>query len=119
MRTLALLLILVLLPYFQCSDPASPLDDEPGWVREMIREFQVAPVGNPPQSIWKSQFNGQTTYYVPPQCCDQFGILYDAGGTILCFPDGGISGTGDGHCPDYFPKRTNVELVWKDSRTRS
>ncbi len=119
MKILALLLFLLSLPSFQCSDPASPLDSEPAWVRELIRGFQAAPVGNPPQSIWKSQFGLQTTYYVPPQCCDQFGILYDAAGTILCSPDGGFSGGGDGRCPDYFQRRTNVELVWKDPRTRS
>lgn len=119
MRTFALLLILLALPYFQCSDPSSPLDEEPAWVRDLIREFQAAPVGNPPQSIWKYEFNGQTVYHVPPQCCDQFGILYDAEGRIMCFPDGGFSGTGDGRCPDFRQKRQHEELVWKDCRQRS
>ena len=119
MRLFALLLLILAFPDFQCVDPASPLEDEPAWVRELIREFQAAPVGNPPQSIWKSEFNGHTTYYVLPQCCDQFGILYDEEGNVLCAPDGGISGGGDGRCPDYFQKRTNAQLVWQDSRKRS
>ena len=84
----------------------------------MISTFEREPVGNPPQSIWKSQFHGSTVYYVPPQCCDQFGILYDVAGTIICAPDGGIAGHGDGRCADYFTDRTGVVLVWKDPRTR-
>ena len=31
--------------------------------------------------------------------CDQYNCLYDAEGTILCAPAGGIAGSGDGQCP--------------------
>ncbi len=79
-------------------------------------KFKNEPVGNPPQSIWQYEYNGQTVYYVPPQCCDQFGQLYDASGTLLCAPDGGFTGRGDGKCPDFFKVRTNEVLIWKDSR---
>lgn len=57
-------------------------------------------------------------YYVPPQCCDQFSTLYDANGNVICAPDGGFFGTGDGRCPDFFTDRTNEKLVWNDGRTR-
>lgn len=116
MKTSALLFLLLAIPAFRCSDPESPLDSEPAWVRERIRDFEAAPVGNPPQSIWKYEYNGQNVYYIPPQCCDQFGILYDVKGNILCAPDGGIGGGGDGRCPDFREKRTKEELVWRDPR---
>ena len=92
--------------------------ENPAWVDELIRKFQSEPAGNPPQSIWRYDYNGQTVYYVPSQCCDQFSALYDAGGREICAPDGGLTGRGDGRCPDFFTKRTNEKLVWQDSRSR-
>ena len=97
-----------------CSQSTQP--ENPKWVDELIKRFQNAPVGNPPQSIWRYQFKGQVVYYVPPQCCDQFSSLYDINGNLICAPDGGFSGAGDGHCTDFFANRTNEKLVWKDPR---
>ena len=92
--------------------------ENPAWVDELIRKFQSEPAGNPPQSIWRYDYNGQTVYYVPPQCCDQFSALYDASGKEICAPDGGLTGRGDGRCPDFFAKRSGEKLVWQDTRAR-
>ena len=103
-----------------CSSTTEPTKEptKPPWVLKLIVEFQLQPVGNPPQSIWQYEFAGKTVYYVPPQCCDMFGSLYDADGTYICAPDGGIAGRGDGRCPNFRAERTNERLVWKDFRTR-
>ena len=90
----------------------------PKWVDQLIEQFKSQPVGNPPQSIWRYEYNGQSVYYVPAQCCDQYSSLYDAGGTVICAPDGGLTGTGDGRCADFQSKRTSETLIWKDTRTR-
>ena len=74
--------------------------DNPDWVDQLIVKFQNELAGNPPQSIWRHEYKGQTVYYVPAQCCDQFSTLYDADGNIICAPDGGYTGRGDGLCPD-------------------
>ena len=66
----------------------------------------------------RAHFNIENGYYVPPQCCDQFSTLYDADGAVICAPDGGITGRGDGKCPDFFQSRTNEKLFWEDSRTQ-
>jgi hypothetical protein len=90
----------------------------PSWVDELIARFTAAPVGNPPLSIYRFEYKDRTVYYVPPQCCDQFSSLYDAEGKIICSPDGGFTGRGDGRCTDFEKERTNERLIWKDSRTR-
>ncbi len=102
-----------------CSDIGS-LDGSgnPPWVDQLILQFQNAPPGNPPQSIWRYQYKGEAVYYVPPQCCDQFSVLYDSKANVICAPDGGFAGHGDGRCPDFFQERTNEVLIWRDSRTR-
>lgn len=90
----------------------------PDWVNDLIIKFKSEPVGNPPQSIWQYTYKKQIVYYVPPQCCDQFSTLYDKDGNIICAPDGGMTGSGDGKCPDFFEERTNEKLIWKDERVR-
>jgi len=115
-KIMAFLSILLPLLLIGCNHSTSP-DENPGWVKNLIATYEKDPVGNPPQSIWQYEYNGQVVYYVPPQCCDQFSTLYDANGTVICAPDGGITGQGDGKCSDFFQERRNEKLIWKDSRT--
>lgn len=100
-----------------CSHSAPPPSANPTWVDALIAEFQSEPVGNPPQSIYKYDYKGQTVYYVPPQCCDQYSQLYDTNGSIICAPDGGLTGHGDGKCADFPKESANRTLVWSDNRT--
>jgi hypothetical protein len=97
-----------------CSQSTSP--NNPDWVENLIVQFKSEPLGNPPQSIWRYNYNGQIVYYVPAQCCDQFSMLYDSDGNIIGAPDGGITGDGDGSITDFFTVRTNEKLIWKDTR---
>ncbi|NJD59788.1 MAG: hypothetical protein C3F13_16795 [Anaerolineales bacterium] len=85
---------------------------------KLIKQYQSDPVANPPLSIWLYDYNGQPVYFVPAHCCDIFSVVYDNNGSVLCAPDGGITGTGDGKCPDFYSVRTNEQLIWQDSRTR-
>jgi Tol biopolymer transport system component len=92
--------------------------ENPSWLDELIKKYQSEPVGNPPQSVWRYDYNGQMVYYIPPQCCDQYSALLDENGKFICAPDGGFTGKGDSRCPDFIENRTNEELIWEDSRTR-
>lgn len=116
MKNLIFVLPCFLILTISCSQSTEP--DTPDWVENLIVEFKSQPVGNPPQSIWQYMYKGQIVYYIPPQCCDQFSTLYDENGLIICAPDGGFSGAGDGKCPDFFSERKNEKLIWKDKRTR-
>jgi hypothetical protein len=118
MKIILTLTLISLLLAYGCSHSAPHQSNNPTWVDELIAKFQSDPVGNPPQSIYKYEYEGQTVYYVPPQCCDQFSELYDANGSIICAPDGGLTGSGDNRCPDFFNESTNESLIWNDSRTK-
>ena len=100
------------------SRGSAPQSGQSDWVTTQIAQFQKAPVGNPPQSIWQYEYNGNIVYYIPSQCCDQFSQLYDADGKLLCAPDGGISGKGDGKCPEFFQLRKNEILIWRGPRAK-
>lgn len=96
----------------------TPRQATPDWVRTQIAKFQAEQVGNPPQSIWQYEYNGETVFYIPAQCCDQFSQLYDATGKFICAPDGGLSGKGDGKCPDFNQTQKNGTLIWRDPRSK-
>jgi len=115
MRNPFLLSTILMAILLGCSHSTEP-NGNPDWVNALISKYQSEPVGNPPRSIWRYNYNGERVYYVPPQCCDQFSALYDNQGNIICAPDGGFTGAGDGRCPDFFSKRTDEQLIWKDSR---
>lgn len=88
----------------------------PAWLEEMIRRLKAGEKGNPPFTIWWYSYRGKTAYYFPPQCCEQYGQLYDGAGKLLCAPDGGKTGLGDGRCADFLKLRTGGELIWQDPR---
>ncbi len=88
------------------------------WLAKTVETIKQQPVGNPPQEVWQFEYDGKIVIYIAPSCCDMMSELFDEIGNKLCAPDGGITGMGDGKCPDFFEKRKNPVLLWKDSRSR-
>ena len=78
--------------------------------------MQAEPVRNPAGSVWQYSYNGQTVYYIPATCCDIPSQLFDGNCNLICSPDGGIAGGGDGKCADFFKTRKGEKLVWQDGR---
>lgn len=99
-----------------CATP-TPAADAPEWLAGIIAELQSEPVANPPATILMYQYQGRTVYYLRPRCCDVASTVYDSTGAIICSADGGLTGKGDGRCPDFFEKRTDEKLVWHDERS--
>ena len=91
--------------------------ETPAWLKDLIRSLEDAPVADPPASITRYEYKGETVYFVPQRCCDIFSDLYDADGTVIGHPDGGIAGQGDGRVPDFFHEHTGGEVIWRDFRT--
>lgn len=90
--------------------------NNPSWVNEFIKNQLSEPVANPPASLSKCEWKGQTVYYLPPRCCDIQSELYDKNGNLICRPDGGIAANGDGKCPDFNKEKQNCEVIWTDKR---
>jgi hypothetical protein len=88
----------------------------PDCINEKISSILSEGVWNPPAKIYSYIYNGQTVYYIPARCCDIPSTLYDQNCKIICHPDGGFSGMGDGKCNDFFSSRSDGQLVWEDPR---
>jgi hypothetical protein len=99
--------------------PASPTASSSVavWLQTLIRQIESEPVTNPPTAIYGYDYRAGTVYFRPSRCCDIRSELYDASGVLICQPDGGLDGKGDGRCPDFVDMRTNERVVWLDPRT--
>ena len=100
--------------FMGCKD--SDLDiDAPICIENKIEEIIDNEASNPPTQVWKWEVDNQIYYYITSDCCDQFNYLYTENCDILCAPDGGITGNGDGNCPD-FTSALKKTLIWEDKR---
>jgi len=89
----------------------------PKCIHAEIQRMKSEPVTDPAGSVWRYTYNGQTVYYVPANaCCDMQSTLYNSSCEVICHPDGGFSGHGDGQCSDFFTTRQDETLVWQDNR---
>lgn len=112
MRRTASVVVLCAIIGIACT----PVADRPAWLDEVIAELESEPVANPPALIAAYDYRGQTVFYLPPRCCDVPSTVYGPTGTVLCSADGGLTGRGDGRCPDFFAERRNERIVWRDTR---
>ncbi len=58
-------------------------------------------------------YEGDTVYLFEPPCCDRFSELYDRNGKLICHPAGGITGKGDGKCPDFVKKAEKIKSLYR------
>jgi hypothetical protein len=106
---IVLCLTLLALISGRCDDAAKS-----SCISSVIDSIKKEPVRNPPASVWSFEHEGKTFFYIPPYCCDNFGVIYDTQCNVLCHPDGGFSGRGDGKCEGI--DLSNKVLIWKDDR---
>ncbi len=90
--------------------------DTPSCIKNKIRKIQMQPVYNPPASVSLWELDGKKYYYFTSDCCDQMTELYNDQCELICHPDGGITGTGDGKCPDFTQGTLLKTVIWKDAR---
>jgi hypothetical protein len=75
--------------------------------------FNLTKLQNPPLEIWSYQYNNQLVYLTIGDCCDQYDRVYTSDCTLLCAPSGGITGKGDGKCPNFNEVAADGKLIWK------
>lgn len=101
-----MLILIVLSLLSACRDEPVPTA-----IANLISQYEADPRGSPHQ-VWRYEYAGATVYYMPPRCCDIASELYDESGKLLCKPDGGFTGRGNGKCPDFVSEGEKQELLW-------
>ena len=96
--------------------PESDTTARPAWLKARITAVLAERKRNPLTHIYRYQYGGQTVYYITAPCCDQYSEVFDTKGNLVCHPDGGMTGKGDGKCADFEKNKSNEKLVWQDPR---
>jgi len=102
--------------FIQPSEKAGIVAGTPDCIIGIINKIKREPVRNPPARVYKYWYNRQMVYYVTSYCCDIPSDLYDVNCNLICHPEGGITGSGDGRCADFFEVAGSRKLVWADNR---
>ena len=91
-------------------------NDAPNCLQQKIQAILAEPVRNPPARVLRFTYNGDSVFYIPAYCCDHYSELYDEECNLICHPDGGITGGGDGQCPTFWSTATDSVEIWRDQR---
>ena len=94
----------------------SDVTARPPWLKARIAAVLAERKRNPITRILRYDYDGKIVYYISAPCCDQYSDVFDTKGKLICHPDGGITGKGDGQCPDFEKRKSNEKLVWQDPR---
>ena len=94
----------------------SDVTARPPWLKQRIAAVLAERKRNPITRILRYDYDGKIVYYISAPCCDQYSDVLDTKGKLICHPDGGITGKGDGQCPDFEKRKSNEKLVWQDPR---
>jgi len=113
-RTITIFIIAISSIIISCEDSDLNID-VPVCIENKIEEIIDNDVSNPPTQVWKWEVDGNTYYYITANCCDQFNFLYNEQCELICAPDSGFTGAGDGNCP-VFTGEIIKTLVWEDQR---
>jgi hypothetical protein len=89
----------------------------PPFVAKLITQYKSASPSSSPGAVWKYRYKGAVVFYVPRlACCDIMSNLYDINGNLICHPDGGFAGSGDGRCSSFLAERKDGQQLWSDIR---
>ena len=113
-NTLIILFSIAFISLHSCKKPDLK-EEVPNCIENKIQDILDEPVRNPAAQVWKWEDNANTYYYITSDCCDQYNYLYDENCNVVCAPDGGFTGAGDGNCPT-FQGQVVKTLVWEDPR---
>ncbi len=116
MKTLLIFIISVSIAACTNKNLPQQSDTIPAAIQKKIDDIKKADVQNPPTVVYSYDYKGEKVFYFSAPCCDRYSDLFNAKGEIICHPDGGFTGKGDGECSDFGEKRANEVLIWKDER---
>jgi hypothetical protein len=108
------LVIILTVAAQKCKKDREPVI--PTCIMNRIEQIKKEPRWNPPAEVREYKYEGKRVFYFTSDCCDQYNEVYNDSCQLLCAPDGGLTGKGDGKCADFFKAAEKVGLVWKDER---
>ena len=108
-----LLLLFLFLNSSSCRCSKSDGVQSGQWIDQFVATMNESTEDNPIK-IDQFVFRQDTLYYMTFPCCDRMSRLYTKYGEEICRPDGGITGMGDGRCPDFRLGGKFIRTIWQE-----
>jgi len=83
-------------------------------VQDIIDSLALESTFSPSARVEEWKVGNETYIYSTSDCCDHFNFLLNLECEVICAPDGGFSGMGDGNCPNL--EGVEKMLIWEDPR---
>ena len=112
-------LLFLLIALFSSCHPKKetlqqPVNKLPVCLQKKTEEYKKLEKKYRPAHITRYTYKEKPVYYIPARCCDVMSEVYSENCEIICHPEGGITGKGDGKCPDFLSERKDPVIVWED-----
>ncbi|UFH53973.1 DUF6970 domain-containing protein [Spirosoma sp. KNUC1025] len=104
--------LLVLLFSASCHHEELTPKDLPACIQSIISQNGSWRSGDRLIAIYRYKYQKRYVYLGISDCCDFYNFLFDNNCQILCAPNGGFSGGGDGKCPDFSKEATEQTEIW-------
>lgn len=105
------LTLIALLVSLGCPTVYEP--ELPTCIQTLIQQKGQEKTGQSFIAIYRYKYQNRYVYFGYADCCDQFNVLFDKDCQLLCSPNGGFTGGGDGKCPNFFKEATDRTEVWR------
>ena len=106
------LLALLALPFLSATDCNS--EKLPACIKRTIADAKKHSSADAPVEIEEYLYNGKRVFLFTAPCCDKYNTVYDMNCNPVCAPSGGITGKGDGKCPDFKETAIFVRRLYID-----
>ncbi len=93
---------------FSCSSMKTNTTD----LQKLLESYAKSHDNEKPAQIEKWTVDSAIYYHVFPKGADRYSELYNSDLELICHPEGGMVGTGDGKCPDWAKTVKNKEIIW-------
>lgn len=84
-----------------------------GCIEDLVQQAENGKDEYDAWQIIEYEYQDDKYYLVATGCCDRFEPLLDSDCTEICNPAGGITGGGDGKCPDWVAGLTDGVIIWE------
>ncbi|MEO1803217.1 MAG: hypothetical protein AAFU33_00325 [Bacteroidota bacterium] len=99
-----------------CQSSLTLPEGLPSCMRTRMGQILAEDPWEPTARIYEVTYQHQQAFFIPSHCCDIPSELYMPDCQLLCFPDGGLHGQGDGKCMDFEFQPDQAKLIWQDNR---
>lgn len=87
----------------------------PACLLNTIKKMAATEKEGMPQYVTMYDYKGQKVFYVASSCCDKLNVVYDKNCKVLGYPDGGLTGKGDGSLPNFRQDASNPKAIWSSA----